>query len=310
MIINTGNRTDIPAYYSDWFYNRIKEGFVYTRNPYYQSQVLKYQLNPNVIDILCFCSKNPQPMLSRLSLIKQYQQFWFITITPYGKDIEPNVPDKQAVMDSFIELSKNVGLRSISWRYDPIFINDKYTLEFHLQAFENMAHYLSGYVNNCVISFIDLYEKTKRNFPEVKEVTKDQQQIIAQEFVKIGNKYGIKIRTCLEDRGLKQYGVDVQGCMTKEILERTLSLQLVLPSNYQSKRAGCNCLLGNDIGMYNTCGHGCLYCYANYDKQTVVDNMKLHNPISPLLIGEVNPGDEIRNVKQVSFCSGQMILDL
>ena len=127
MIINTGCRTDIPAFYSKWFLNRIKEGYVLVRNPYYQEVVIKYELNPRVVDYLEFCTKNPKPMLSRLDLIKDYKQFWFVTITPYNQTIEPYVPNKNEIIRSFIELSKKIGSHCIGWRYDPIFLNDYYT---------------------------------------------------------------------------------------------------------------------------------------------------------------------------------------
>jgi len=161
MIINTGSRTDIPAYYSEWFYNRIKEGYVLTRNPYYPEQVSKYRLDPEVVDVICFCTKNPEPMLKRLNELKDFKQLWFVTITPYGKEIEPGVPKKDEVIASFQRLSDLVGVKAISWRYDPIFITERYSLDFHIRRFERMAERLQGYVDNCVISFIDLYEKTK-----------------------------------------------------------------------------------------------------------------------------------------------------
>ena len=170
MILNTGNRTDIPAFFSDWFFNRIQEGFVCVRNPYFPHQVTKYILDPQVIDIICFCTKNPKPMLSRLDLIKDYKQFWFVTITPYNQTIEPYVPNKNEIIRSFIELSKKIGSRCIGWRYDPIFLNDYYTIEYHLRIFEKMCQKLTGYTHQCVISFIDLYQKTKKNFKEVEGI--------------------------------------------------------------------------------------------------------------------------------------------
>ncbi|EHO16630.1 hypothetical protein HMPREF9623_01329 [Stomatobaculum longum] len=100
MILNTGCRTDIPAYYSRWFYNRINAGYVCTRNPYRPNQVLKYRLDPELVDILCFCTKNPAPMLPRLAELDRFRQFWFVTLTPYGKEIEPNVPYKRTVSES------------------------------------------------------------------------------------------------------------------------------------------------------------------------------------------------------------------
>ena len=185
MILNTGCRTDIPAYYSRWFYNRIKEGYVCTRNPYRKDQVLKYRLDPAVVDILCFCAKNPAPMLPRLAELDHFRQFWFVTLTPYGKEIEPNVPDKRTVLESIRQLSAAVGSKAVGWRYDPIFITEKYSVEYHLQAFEKMASVLQNRVNSCVISFLDLYEKTKRNFPAAQAVTEQEQKYLATRFAEI-----------------------------------------------------------------------------------------------------------------------------
>ncbi len=310
MILNTGCRTDIPAYYSEWFYNRIKEGCVLARNPYYPNQVMKYSLDSRVVDCLCFCTKNPEPMLSRMEEIKQFKQFWHVTITPYGKEVEPYVPDKERVMEAFKRLAAIVGVNAVGWRYDPIFITDKYSLDFHVDAFRKMAENLAGYTQTCVISFIDLYAKTRRNFSGIREVPRADQITIAREFVEIGRKHGITIRSCCEGAFLEEYGVDVSGCMTKQVLEKATGASLDLTKIKKPAREECNCLLGNDIGMYNTCGHGCLYCYANYDRKTVEQNMRLHNPQSPLLVGELLEEDVIKEVKQVSFCSGQMTLPL
>lgn len=307
MVINTGNRTDIPAFYSEWFYNRIKEGYVMVRNPYYPEQVSKYVLTPDIVDILCFCTKNPEPMLDRLEEIKEYPQFWFVTITPYDRDIEPNVPDKEEVMRSFKKLSDKVGISSIGWRYDPVFISEKYSMEFHIERFRYMASNLSGYTDHCVVSFIDLYAKTKRNFKGVREVTKREQEHIVREFVSIGKEYGITIRLCCENSELAKYGAEVSGCMTKQVLERAAGFSLKIP-NKKPSREQCNCVLGNDIGVYNTCDHACLYCYANYDRQIVLNNMKQHNPNSPFLIGEERSGDIVKETKQESYRDGQMSL--
>ncbi|MBQ8278745.1 MAG: DUF1848 domain-containing protein [Roseburia sp.] len=308
MIINTGSRTDIPAYYSEWFYNRIREGYVCVRNPYYPNQVQRFRLSPDVVDCLVFCTKNPAPMLPRMAELEQFHQFWGVTITPYGKEIEPNVPDKDTVMDSLIQVSKLVGVQAVSWRYDPIFISEKYSVEFHIRAFENMAQKLAGYVDNCVISFIDLYVKTKRNFPEAEDVSHTDRERLAEAFVRIGKKYGITIRSCHEGTELAKFGVDVTGCMTQSVIERAIGGSLQIPKSKKPAREGCDCLLGNDIGMYNTCGHACVYCYANYDNETVKNNRKLHQVDSPFLIGGWLPEDEVKDAKQESYYVGQMSL--
>ncbi|MCH5296736.1 MAG: DUF1848 domain-containing protein [Ruminococcus sp.] len=309
MIINTGMRTDIPAFYSKWFMNRIREGYVLVRNPYYHEQVTKYLLNPDVVDALAFCTKNPAPMFPYMNEISKFRQFWFITITPYGKDIEPNVPDKNAVIESFKQLSDIVGVNAVGWRYDPIFITKKYSLEYHIRAFEKMAENLCGYTKQVVISFIDIYKKTKRNFPEARSVSSSERIEIGKAFAQIGRKYGMTIRSCFEGTDLEPYGVDVAGCMTHDIVEHAVGVKLDVPK-MPNARQGCNCLLGNDIGTYNTCGHLCRYCYANYDNQTVLDNMKRHNPNSPFLIGGHQKGDIITSAKQFSYLSNQLTLDL
>ena len=307
MILNTGNRTDIPAFFSDWFFNRIQEGFVCVRNPYFPHQVTKYILDPQVIDIICFCTKNPKPMLSRLDLIKDYKQFWFVTITPYNQTIEPYVPNKNEIIRSFIELSKKIGSHCIGWRYDPIFLNDYYTIEYHLRIFEKMCQKLTGYTHQYVISFIDLYQKTKKNFKEVQEVNQKDQIYLCQKFVEIGKKYNIEIYTCHENESLKTTGVHTSGCMNQQIIERALGHSLKLPKINEA-RQGCRCLLNNDIGVYNTCLHSCLYCYANYDRVTVLKNVKMHNKKSPFLIGDFQKDDIIKEAKQVSYIDRQLSL--
>jgi hypothetical protein len=167
MILQTGFRTDIPGFYSTWFANRLRAGFVLVRNPYDPQSVTRYAINPDVVDLIGFCTKNPAPMLPRMELLRPYGQYWFVTITPYGPEIEPHVPPKAQVLQDFITLSKIVGPDCIAWRYDPIFLSDTYTAARHIAEFEQMASALSGYTRTCVISFIDLYEKVRRNFPQV-----------------------------------------------------------------------------------------------------------------------------------------------
>ena len=308
MILNTGNRTDIPAYYSKWFYNRIRDGFVFARNPYNQQQVTRYLLDPEVVDCISFCTKNPAPMLPGLAQLSAFRQFWAVTITPYGRDIEPRVPAKEVVMESFCCLSEKVGLNRISWRYDPIFITEKYSLEFHLKTFAEMAAALAGYTDHCVISFLDIYDKTKRNFREGRSVTREERFAIGEAFAAIGKEHGMAIKTCAEGAELEVFGVDTGGCQTKEVLERAIGLPLTVPGNAMT-RSECSCVLGSDIGAYNTCGHGCLYCYANYDQDTVESNMGKHDPFSPFLIGDFMDGDIIKAAEQESWIQRQVTFD-
>ena len=303
-------RTDIPAFYSEWFLNRISEGFVLVRNPYNPSQVTRYSLSPEVVDLIAFCTKNPAPMLTSMDALNPYGQYWFVTITPYGKDIEPNVPDKESVMDDFIRLSNIVGVDSVGWRYDPILIDDKHSVEWHIAEFEYMAKKLAGYTTTCVISFIDIYKKVERNFPQAKSVPMDDRIVIGRAFINIAAKYGMTIKPCAEGNFLAEYGADCSGCMTVNTFENALHERLDVPKRKTNQRNGeCACLLGTDIGTYDTCGHLCRYCYANTDAALVRKNIRLHNPKSPLLIGDIQPGDVIHEAVQKSWIDRQMRLE-
>lgn len=309
MILNTGSRTDIPAFYSEWFFNRIKEGYCLVRNPYDPVQVTKYLFDPELIDCIVFCTKNPEPMLERIEEeLAAFNQFWQVTITPYGKDLEPHVPPKEDVMDSFNRLAQIVGPYATTWRYDPIIITPKYSLAHHLITFEKMANKLAGATHRCVISFVDLYEKTKKNFATVRRVTKPERETIAGEFARVGEKYGMEICTCHEGDELARFGINTKGCMTTEVLERVIGYTMQVPASKKKAREGCDCLLGADIGVYNTCAHGCKYCYANFDYDTVLANLEKHDPSSPFLIGHEMPEDVVKEAKQERFGEGQISL--
>ena len=307
MIINTGQRTDIPAFYSEWFSNRLKDGFVCVRNPYNPEQVSRYRLSPDVVDVIGFCTKNPSPMFKYMNLLKEYGQYWFVTITPYGRDIEPNVPDKHKLIEDFKSLSQMVGKNSMGWRYDPIFISDRYTEEYHIHAFEQIAASLEGCTETVVISFIDLFPKVRRNFPEAKEVTREQMIRLGKEMIKIASLHGMTVKPCAEGDELSKYGADCGGCMRISDYEKAIGKRLDAPKK-KGARAACACYLTCDIGAYNTCRHLCKYCYANADPKIVITQSKLHDPKSPFLIGNYSDGDKIHDVQQKSWIDEQMIL--
>ena len=300
MIINTGQRTDIPAFYADWFANRLREGFVCVRNPYYPQQVSRYRLDPAVVDAIGFCTKNPSPMFRYMDLLEPYGQYWFVTITPYGRDMEPNVPDKHRLLEDFRRLSDMVGVDSVGWRYDPVLLSDRYTAEYHLRAFEAMAAALEGYTKTAVVSFIDLYPKVRRNFPEAREVPKEQRLLLGKAFVEIAAAHGMTLKPCAEGDELAAFGADCGGCMRIEDYEKAIGKPLNAPKK-KGARAACACYISCDIGAYNTCRHLCRYCYANAEPETVLAQSRLHDPRSPFLIGGYREDDEIHDVSQQSW---------
>jgi len=307
MIINTGQRTDIPAFYAQWFANRLKEGFVCVRNPYNPQQVSRYRLDPAVVDAIGFCTKNPAPMFPYLPLLKDYGQYWFVTITPYGRDIEPHVPDKHQLLKDFQRLSQLVGIDAIGWRYDPIFLSARYSLEYHLRAFRQMAAALAGYTRTVVISFIDLYPKVQRNFPEAREVPAAQRLQLGKAMIEIAAAHGMTVKPCAEGDELAPYGADCSGCMRISDYEKAIGQQLNVPP-HKGARAACACYLSCDIGAYNTCRHLCRYCYANAEPAKVLALSRLHDPKSPFLIGQAKEDDHIHDAAQKSWIDAQLRL--
>lgn len=305
MIINTGQRTDIPAFYAKWLANRLKAGFVCVRNPYNPKQVSRYRLNPDVVDAIGFCTKNPEPMFPYMHLLRDYGQYWFVTITPYGRDIEPNVPDKHHLLDVFKKLSDQVGINRIGWRYDPIFITPKYSAAYHLRAFEEMAKTLEGYTKTAVISFIDLYAKVRRNFPEARKVTAEDRLALGKAIVEIAGAHGMTVKPCAEGDELAPYGADCSGCMKLSDYEKAIGFRLKAPKR-KGARAACACYLACDIGAYDTCRHLCRYCYANTDPARVLAQSRRHDPDSPFLIGSYEKGDIIHDVPQASWIDRQV----
>lgn len=308
MIINTGQRTDIPAFYSKWFINRIREGFVLVRNPFYPKLVTRYKLDPKVVDVIGFCTKNPRPMFKYLDEIKDFGQFWYISITGFEKDLEPNVPPIDQVIEDFKYLSKKVGKNAIAWRYTPIIINEKYTVNYHIKMFEHIASELHNYTSLAVYGFVDLYEKLKVHHKEIKECSREDVITISKAFKEIAQKYNLDLRLCSKEKWLDEYGIDTKGCMRIEDYERSINSKLVIKEKKEARKGYCSCYLSNDIGAYNSCLHLCSYCYANGEKDLIARNNKNHDDDSPLLIGHLNEDDVIKDAKQVSNIDRQISL--
>ena len=309
MILNTGQRTDIPAFFSDWLFRRVKEGYALARNPFFPQKVTRYRIAPDVVDVISFCTKNPAPMLNRLNLLKDFAQMWFVTITPYGRDIEPQVPPVREVIASFRALSALAGPAAVVWRYDPVLITQKYSERFHIEAFAEMAAALKGFTRVCVVSFIELYKKTARNFPQAKEVPIDIQRKLVFSFAARAERAGMRLKLCAASRELAECAADLSGCMTCRAVEEAVGFPLDVPAGQARARKACACLLGADIGAYNSCAHGCLYCYANADAAAVKRNIALHDPKSPFLIGSFLKGDVIREAGQKSWRSSALELE-
>ncbi|GGK02931.1 DUF1848 domain-containing protein [Parabacteroides faecis] len=302
MILSVSRRTDIPAFYSDWFYNRIKEGYIYVRNPMNIHQISKIEINPDVVDCIVFWTKNPKKMLSRLNELSDYNYYFQFTINSYDKALELNVPKKSNVIDTFKELSDKIGSNKVIWRYDPILLSHKIDINYHIQYFEEIAKRLSSFTNKCTISFIDNYKKTERNLDGTgsKELSDSEIILLSKDLVKIASSYDIEIQTCAEKIDLKAIGIKHGRCIDNIVIEGIVGYQLETKKD-KNQRSECGCIESIDIGEYNTCCHNCLYCYANFNKDQVMQKTKRHNPLSPLLIGDVTDKDTIKERRVASL---------
>lgn len=308
MIINTGQRTDIPAFYSTWFMNRIRSGYVLVRNPYYPNLVTKFILDPSVIDVIGFCTKNPHPMLKYLDELNKFNMFWHVTITAYDTDIEPNVPSIDNVIEDFIYLSNKLGKNSVVWRYTPIIIDNKYTLDKHIETFRYIASKLHNYTNIVIFGFLDLYDKLITNKPELIDCSDADKIKLSHELLKICKEYNLSLRLCSKEKWLKEYGIDINGCMRIEDFELSINKNLIIKDKMEARKGYCSCYLSNDIGAYNSCLHLCKYCYANGKEETIRKNNSMHNPNSPFLIGSNKKDDIIKEAKQASYIDDRLTL--
>ncbi len=301
MIINTGGRTDTVQYYSEWLLNRFKEGFVYSRNPFYPSIITQYELKPEIVDCVVFCSKNYEPILDRLKEITdKFNTYFFYTITAYENDIEPKVPCIEKSIETLLKLESIIGKNRIAWRYDPILLTQKYNIDYHINTFENMSKQLSNHINRCIFSFVEMYKKLSINMPELKPMQEKDKIIIAKSIGEIAQKYNIYLQTCAAQYDFEKYGIHTSGCITLDILGEANHIKFK-KLKHHGMRKNCNCIESRDIGFYDTCPNGCKYCYANSTPKKAEENYQLHNPNSPILFGTIKEGDIIQKGNQKSF---------
>lgn len=280
MIINASGRTDVVAYYMDWFVNRWNEGYFDVRNPFNPKLVSRIYVSD--IDMIVFCTKNPLPLLDTIHLFSVPIQLQ-VTITGYFNDIEPQVPDKREVIECIKKLSSYLGKENVCVRYDPILLNSKYDVDYHIRAFNKLCKMLNGYISKIIVSFVDDYKNVRNNHLDYHEPSNEEYLKLKEAF----EKNNIKISSCMENK--YRIGDEKDCCVSiKYAFERTGKLIK------EWKARDCHCVNMVDIGSYNSCLHGCKYCYANFDSKQISKNYMLHNPNSSLLIGQLSLDDQIK----------------
>ena len=302
MILSASRRTDIPAFYADWFINRLKAGYVLVRNPFNANHVSKIFLNPEIIECIVFWTKNPSSLMKRLHEIDKlgYKYYFQFTITSYNQNIERNIPNKKKIIKTFQELSNKIGREKVVWRYDPILLTTGYSVDYHRKWFSCLAENLSGYTNRCVLSFINMYKKCEKNMKKIplKSIDDNIKKQLSTSFSKTANSFGISVESCAEVPLLSNSGVKPGKCVDDQLISEIIGKQIEIRKD-KSQRHDCRCVTSIDIGSYNTCRHGCKYCYANYSEKTVAKNCNTHEVSSHLIYGNLNGNEKISERKNI-----------
>jgi hypothetical protein len=264
MIISASRRTDIPAFFGDWLVKCLEEKKVSVRNPVNPKIVSELSLEPDLIDCIVFWTKDPRNFLRRLPEIDAlgHRYYFQFTLTPYDSSIERNL-DKTKIVETFIALSERLGKERVIWRYDPILINDTFTLPRHLEQFEMLCRSLCNYTEKCVISFIDQYPFLKTSFAEhsIREPSGEEIAALAEGLSALAKKHGLSLAACCEKADLDAYGIARSKCIDGDLIERLFNRKIPQKKD-PSQRQNCGCCASRDIGVYNTCLHDCVYCYA------------------------------------------------
>ena len=310
MILSVSRRTDIPNYYSEWFLNRIKEGYLYVRNPRNFHQVSEIDLSPEVVDCIVFWTKNPEPMLDKLEQLKDYPYYFQFTLTGYGKDMEPALPHKKENMiPVFQKLSAMIGNEKVIWRYDPIVVTETYSEEYHVKAFREIASSLNGYCKRVVISFVDSYSKIKKNLNDIGAIDKNQEELcdFSKKLAEIAKSNGMEIETCAELMDLSSCGIRHSSCIDPKLIETIIGCPIKTGKD-KNQRGECGCVESVEIGAYDTCMNGCKYCYATYSEELVKANRALYDIYSPILCSNISKEDIITKRTLKSNREGQLSL--
>lgn len=301
MILNVGLRTDIVFAYSEWLFNRIREGFVYARNPLFPAKVVRYDLSPEKVDAIVFCSKNYSPILPRIGeILNTYRTLFHYTVTAYGNDLEPLAPSKEESVDTLIRLSRTVGRDRLFWRFDPLLFTDNYPEERVLRSFDELAGKIAPYVKGCIFSFAEIFIKLPSILPDLVLIGKEDKRRIAGKMSEIARRHSLPLRHCGANEDFTELGIKPHGCVTlDDIAAANGCVFKSVP--HKGNRRGCLCIPSRDIGWYDSCPIGCKYCNATRDPSSLPDNLSRHDPNSPILIGSLRPDDTILRAQQTSL---------
>ena len=293
MIICASRRTDIPAFHSEWLMNRIREGYALVRNPVAKNVVYRADLSPRNMDLLLLMTKDPRPMMPYIAELKErgIEMGFQVTITPYGRDMEPGVPDKAEIAEAFRRISEIIGRDRIVWRYDPVILNKRYDIRYHQRKFELLCKELGGYTERCIFSFVEIHDKLKGLCGDgtLRKVSEEEAREIGRIFSEAAEGSEMELDLCCSEYDLSEFGIRTRGCIDREQM-RSMGVPFEeLPTPIRDR---CLCVKNIDIGEYDTCDHDCVYCYANRNTDKI-RKQRRYDPDSEMLSGGVRETDTI-----------------
>jgi len=293
MIICASRRTDIPAFHSEWLMNRIREGYALVRNPVAKNVVYRADLSPRNMDLLLLMTKDPRPMMPHIAELKErgIEMGFQVTITPYGRDMEPGVPDKAEIAEAFRRISEIIGRDRIVWRYDPVILNKRYDIRYHQRKFELLCKELGGYTERCIFSFVEIHDKLKGLCGDgtLRKVSEEEAREIGRIFSEAAEGSEMELDLCCSEYDLSEFGIRTRGCIDREQM-RSMGVPFEeLPTPIRDR---CLCVKNIDIGEYDTCDHDCVYCYANRNTDKI-RKQRRYDPDSEMLSGGVRETDTI-----------------
>ena len=295
MIISASRRTDIPAFYSEWFMRRIHQQYCLCVNPFNRHQVTQVSLQPEDVDALVFWTKNAEPLLLRLPELdaRGYRYYFQYTLNGYGELFEPNLPELERCIETFLQLSERIGAERVIWRYDPVILSSRTDVSYHQQRFGYILERLQAATRRIVVSIVDDYRKASHNFKRLQvqgltiqtDYRAEQLASLCTFMSELAGRHNIPVYSCAESLDLTPFGIFPGKCVDGELIARLFNVQ-VKAGKDRSQRRECGCLQSKDIGFYDTCLHGCAYCYAG-TMQSALRNRVKHEVDSPMLIGNI-----------------------
>jgi len=315
VIVSVSRRTDIPAFYSAWFLERLQQGRCLVPNPMAPAKATWVSLTPADVDCFVFWTRHPRPLLRSLETIERdFKSLFFVSLTGYPRLLEPRRPSLDTAVRGIRTLAREIGPGRVGWRYDPVLFSELTPPAWHLRSFSALAAALEGATRSVTLSLFEGYRKTR---PRLKRIAQHGARLLVPEegavaelfasMAAIARRHGMQARACAQGQALADCGVAAAPCIDRHWLHQELGL-LVPPGRDLWQRRDCGCLPSRDIGMYDSCLFGCRYCYATTTWRTARVRQRTHDPLSPSLLPA--PGASVPQNRNNNRNKGQTQLRL